>query len=43
MNITALQRPVSLVEGVCQQLADLIRGTHCEDERWLPAERSLAE
>ncbi len=43
MNITALQRPVSLVEGVCQQLAELIRGTTSLEERWLPAERSLAE
>lgn len=43
MNITALQRPVSLVEGVCQQLAELIRGTTSLEDRWLPAERSLAE
>lgn len=43
MNITALQRPVSLVEGVCQQLAELIRGTTSVQDRWLPAERSLAE
>lgn len=43
MNITALQRPVSLVEGVCQQLAELVRGTTSQDDRWLPAERSLAE
>jgi len=43
MNITALQRPASLVEGVCQQLADLIRGDGAGKEQWLPAERSLAE
>jgi GntR family transcriptional repressor for pyruvate dehydrogenase complex len=43
MNITALQRPVSLVEGVCQQLAELVRGMTSQDDRWLPAERSLAE
>jgi DNA-binding FadR family transcriptional regulator len=43
MNITTLQRPASLVEGVCQQLAELIRGGSPDDERWLPAERSLAE
>ena len=43
MNITTLQRPASLVEGVCQQLAELIRGGSSDDERWLPAERSLAE
>jgi GntR family transcriptional repressor for pyruvate dehydrogenase complex len=43
MNVTALQRPSSLVEGVCQQLAGLIRGDHSGAERWLPAERSLAE
>lgn len=43
MNITTLQRPASLVEGVCQQLAELIRGGSTTEERWLPAERSLAE
>jgi DNA-binding FadR family transcriptional regulator len=43
MNITSIQRPASLVEGVCQQLAELIRGGAAEEERWLPAERSLAE
>jgi GntR family transcriptional regulator, transcriptional repressor for pyruvate dehydrogenase complex len=43
MNITTLQRPASLVEGVCQQLAEIIRGGSSDDERWLPAERSLAE
>ena len=43
MNITTLQRPGSLVEGVCQQLAELIRGGSPSEERWLPAERSLAE
>ena len=43
MNITTLQRPGSLVEGVCQQLAELIRGGAASEERWLPAERSLAE
>jgi GntR family transcriptional repressor for pyruvate dehydrogenase complex len=43
MNITTLQRPGSLVEGVCQQLAELIRGGTASEERWLPAERSLAE
>lgn len=43
MNITALERTTSLVERVCQQLAELIRGTSTEEERWLPAERSLAE
>ena len=43
MNITTLQRPGSLVEGVCQQLAELIRGGASSEERWLPAERSLAE
>ncbi len=43
MNITTLQRPVSLVEGVCQQLAQIIRGGSTGEERWLPAERSLAE
>jgi GntR family transcriptional repressor for pyruvate dehydrogenase complex len=43
MNITALERPASLVERVCQQLAELIRGGSGEDDRWLPGERSLAE
>jgi GntR family transcriptional repressor for pyruvate dehydrogenase complex len=43
MNITTLQRPTSLVEGVCQQLAELIRGGSADEERWLPGERSLAE
>jgi GntR family transcriptional repressor for pyruvate dehydrogenase complex len=43
MNITALDRPASLVERVCQQLAELIRGGSTEEERWLPGERSLAE
>lgn len=45
MNIISLERPASLVETVCQQLAKLIRGKHSEDEddRWLPGERSLAE
>jgi GntR family transcriptional repressor for pyruvate dehydrogenase complex len=43
MNITALERPASLVERVCQQLAELIRGGSTEEERWLPGERSLAE
>lgn len=31
------------MEGVCRQLADLIRGGSTTEERWLPAERSLAE
>ena len=45
MNIISLERPASLVETVCQQLAKLIRGKHSEDvdDRWLPGERSLAE
>jgi DNA-binding FadR family transcriptional regulator len=43
MNITALERPASLVERVCQQLSELIRGDSSEEERWLPGERSLAE
>jgi len=43
MNVTTLQRPSSLVEVVCQQLAGLIRGDQTGAERWLPAERSLAE
>ena len=43
MNITTLQRSTSLVESVCQQLAGLIRGGSGTEERWLPAERLLAE
>ena len=44
MNLTALERPTSLVDSVCQQLAKLIRGAGAEEEdRWLPGERSLAE
>lgn len=44
MNILSLERPTSLVDSVCQQLAKLIRGTSAEEaDRWLPGERSLAE
>ena len=45
MNLLSLERPASLVETVCQQLAKLIRGKHSDDDRdrWLPGERSLAE
>ena len=43
MNITALQRPASLVDGVCEQLAELIRGGSFDEESRLPAERLLAE
>jgi DNA-binding FadR family transcriptional regulator len=43
MHSTAIQRPASLVEEVCRQLAKLIRGGDAGEERWLPGERSLAE
>ena len=43
MMFSAIDRPASLVEDVCQQLAELIRGGDSEKERWLPGERSLAE
>ena len=43
MTFTALNRPTSLVESVCAQLAALIRSEKSADERWLPAERLLAE
>jgi len=43
MNITALERPGSLVERVCQQLAEIIRGGNAAEERWLPGERLLAD
>lgn len=43
MTFTTLNRPSSLVESVCEQLAALIRGEKSAEERWLPAERLLAE
>lgn len=43
MTIRTLKRPASLVDGVCQQLSSLIREESGADDRWLPAERSLAE
>ena len=44
MNLLSLERPTSLVDSVCQQLAKLIRGSHAEkQDQWLPGERSLAE
>lgn len=43
MTLTALNRPTSLVESVCEQLAALIRSEKSAEERWLPAERLLAE
>jgi|APTNR8051073442_1049403.scaffolds.fasta_scaffold02871_2 DNA-binding FadR family transcriptional regulator len=43
MTTNAVHRPTSLVEGVCRELADLIRGPSSDEERWLPGERSLAE
>jgi GntR family transcriptional regulator, transcriptional repressor for pyruvate dehydrogenase complex len=44
MNIIALERPASLVDSVCKQLAKLIQVSGAdEDDRWLPGERSLAE
>lgn len=43
MNASALSRPHSLVQQVCEQLAALIRGSQREGKGWLPGERSLAE
>jgi len=43
MKITAIQRPTSLVESVCDQLAEFIRGSADKADSWLPAERALAE
>lgn len=43
MTLTALNRPSSLVESVCEQLAAIIRGEKSAEDRWLPAERLLAE
>lgn len=43
MKVTALTRPASLVEAVCQQLASFIRRDPDDNDGWLPGERSLAE
>jgi DNA-binding FadR family transcriptional regulator len=44
MQITALQRPTSLVEEVCNRLSELILAHPAEEEAtWLPPERSLAQ
>jgi DNA-binding FadR family transcriptional regulator len=44
MQITALKRPASLVEEVCNRLSEFILGQPSRDHpAWLPAERSLAE
>lgn len=43
MVISALERPASLVDGVCQKLSSLIREETGPEECWLPAERLLAE
>jgi DNA-binding FadR family transcriptional regulator len=46
MQISALQRPTSLVEEVCTRLSDLILGQpnhERSDVTWLPAERALAQ
>ena len=43
MKITAIRRPSSLVEGVCERLSEIIRNTPEEEDFWLPPERVLAE
>jgi GntR family transcriptional repressor for pyruvate dehydrogenase complex len=43
MKVAALDRPASLVESVCQELAALIRNAPDDNDGWLPGERSLAE
>lgn len=45
MTPLTIERPASLVESVCQQLAQLIRSRPAGEleNRWLPGERSLAE
>jgi GntR family transcriptional repressor for pyruvate dehydrogenase complex len=46
MQLSALQRPASLVEEVCSRLSDLILGQPDHDHdraTWLPPERSLAQ
>jgi DNA-binding FadR family transcriptional regulator len=45
MKLTALEKPKSRVEAVCEQLGKLIRKADPGDREacWLPGERSLAE
>ncbi len=43
MKFTAIRRPSSLVEEVCERLSETIRNTPEEEDFWLPPERVLAE
>lgn len=43
MTLSAIDRPTSLVEDVCQRLASEIRAEVSDGDGWLPPERELAE
>ena len=43
MTLSAIARPASLVEDVCQRLATEIRAERNGGDGWLPPERQLAE
>ena len=43
MSLSTIERPVSLVEDVCQRLATEIRAELNGGDGWLPPERRLAE
>lgn len=42
MTLDAIARPPSLVEKVCNQLAQIVRRDQQEDDGWLPTERELS-
>ena len=42
MTLDAIARPPSLVEKVCDQLAQIVRRDQQEDDGWLPTERELS-
>jgi GntR family transcriptional repressor for pyruvate dehydrogenase complex len=42
MTLEAIARPPSLVEKVCEQLAQIVRRDQQEDDGWLPTERELS-
>jgi GntR family transcriptional repressor for pyruvate dehydrogenase complex len=42
MTLDAIARPPSLVEKVCEQLAQIARRDQQEDDGWLPTERELS-
>ena len=43
MTLDVIARPPSLVEKVCNQLAQIVRRDRHEDDGWLPTERELSE